>query len=302
MPGSPSPGTSRQRSRNASLERRGAARARRTPPELLRRIALVAGLERRVRGEDDVLADLLERLVERHALRRRAQRALERGQRGMALVQVHDVRPDAERLEHTGAADAEQAVLREPDVRVAVVGARRRPAATGSFSGSSASSMSSDTLPTCTHQTWNAISRPKIVTDELQRLAVAAVDERHRQLVRVVVEPVLLLRPGQVEPLNEVAAAVEEPDADHLQAAVARLLEHVARQHAEPARVARAATRGRRTRPRSRRRSRRTAAPGDRRRAGGDSSSLREPVDALDDARARPRPPAGGRSSARRGT
>ena len=53
------------------------------------------------------------------------------------------------------------------------------------------------------------------------------------------VEPVLLLRPAEVEALDEVAAPVEEADADHREAAVARLLEHVAGEDAEAAGVAR---------------------------------------------------------------
>ena len=284
MPGSPSPGMSRQRSRNASFEMPRRCRVAERLQELLRRVALVAGLERRVRGEDDVLANALERLVERHPRRDVLRDALERSQRRMALVEVQDVRPDVECLEHAGAAEAEQAVLREADVRVAVIGARRRPARHRVVLRQLGVEHSRETLPT-----WHApdLERDLAAEDrhpQLQRLAVLAVDERHRQLVRVVVEPVLLLRAGQVEALNEVAAAVEDPDADHLQAAVARLLEHVARKHAEPARVAGQrgvhAELGREVGDgpvvlRSRREAAR------RRRV----ELLREPVDALDDVR-----------------
>ncbi len=49
--------------------------------------------------------------------------------------------------------------------------------------------------------------------------------------------PVLVLEPRPVDPLLEVAPPVEEPDADHRQPAVARRLEDVPREHAEPAGV-----------------------------------------------------------------
>jgi hypothetical protein len=57
------------------------------------------------------------------------------------------------------------------------------------------------------------------------------------ETVRVVCEPVLLLPAGQVEPLAEVAAPVDEADADQQQRLVARLLDDVAREDAEAARV-----------------------------------------------------------------
>ena len=50
-------------------------------------------------------------------------------------------------------------------------------------------------------------------------------------------EPVLLLASVDVEPLAEVAAPVEQADPDHLERLVARLLEDVAREDAEAARV-----------------------------------------------------------------
>ena len=77
-----------------------------------------------------------------------------------------------------------------------------------------------------------------------ERRPVGVRDPGHRQVVRLVREPVLLLPPAHVEPLTEVAAAVEEPDADHRQRLVARLLDDVARENAEPAGVEGHATRG----------------------------------------------------------
>ena len=46
----------------------------------------------------------------------------------MALVEVHDAGLDAERVQRAHAADAEQRVLREPQLGVADVQARRDPA------------------------------------------------------------------------------------------------------------------------------------------------------------------------------
>ena len=240
MPGSPSPGVDA-----AEVEERLVGEAE--PPrelaerlqELLRRVALVAGLERRVRREDDVPAHPLERLLERRPLLDVERGALERRQRRMALVQVHDVGMDVERLEHARAADPEQPVLREPDVRVAVVGARRRPPAHRVVLGQLRVEQEQRHAPDLDAPDLEGDRAAEERDRQAQRLAVRPVDEGHRQLGGIVVEPVLLLRPGDVEPLDEVAAPVEEPDADHGEAAVARLLEHVAGQHAEAARVAR---------------------------------------------------------------
>ena len=71
---------------------------------------------------------------------------------------------------------------------------------------------------------------------ELERLAVDA-HARHRHRLRVVHDPVLELPSGGVEALPVVAAAVQEPDCDHRQPLVGRLLERVAGEHPEPARV-----------------------------------------------------------------
>ena len=85
--------------------------------------------------------------------------------------------------------------------------------------------------------------------------------------VRVGLDPVLVLPSGRVDALVEVALPVHEPDPDHGQRLVGGLLQDVAGQHAEPARVDRAATRGRRTRrtgtpPAGPPADRRTAGPG----------------------------------------
>ena len=241
MPGSPSPGTSRQRSRNASsrdAEPRGELAER--LDELLRRVALVAGLERRVRREDDVPAHALERLLERHARPRRARAARSSAaSAGWPSFRCTTAGSMPSASQHARAADAEQAVLREPDVRVAVVGARRRPAADRVVLGQ---------LGVEQEQRHAAdlhapdLERDRAAEERRPRAAAASPSAPLTSAIGSVVgswsSQYSCCVPVQVEPLHEVAAAVEEPDADHRQAAVARLLEHVARQHAEPARVA----------------------------------------------------------------
>src|SRR5581483_4473275 len=61
--------------------------------------------------------------------------------------------------------------------------------------------------------------------------------EREPALGRVDRHVVLGLRSGRVEPLLEVAAAVEEPDPDERDAELGRALQVVAGEDAEPARV-----------------------------------------------------------------
>ena len=68
-------------------------------------------------------------------------------------------------------------------------------------------------------------------------LAVVAGDERGGHAVRVGVDPVLVLPAGGVDALAEVAVAVHEPDGDQRQRPVGGLLEDVAGEHAEAARV-----------------------------------------------------------------
>ena len=69
------------------------------------------------------------------------------------------------------------------------------------------------------------------------RLAVVAGDERHRQALGVGRHPVLVLPARRVDPLAEVALAVEQADGDERQRAVGGLLEDVAGQRPEAAGV-----------------------------------------------------------------
>ena len=170
-----------------------------------------------MRGEDDVPAHLLERLVERHALAATCSRdALERGQRGMALVQVHDVRPDVERLEHARAADAEQAVLREPDVRVAVVDARRRPAAhrvvLGQLGVEQEQRHAADLhAPDLERRSRGRRSSPRAAAARRPSPLTSAIGSSAGSWS----SQYSCCVPVRSRRCDEVAAAVEEPDADH---------------------------------------------------------------------------------------
>ena len=87
-----------RRTSSSSVDAERRRRARRAPRDLLGRVGVVAGRDRRVGGEDRALAR--PRPARRRARRRRAARAgeLERGERGVALVEVHDAGLDAQRL------------------------------------------------------------------------------------------------------------------------------------------------------------------------------------------------------------
>ena len=69
------------------------------------------------------------------------------------------------------------------------------------------------------------------------RLAVVAADQRGREALRVRVDPVLVLPAAGVDALAEVALAVHEADGDQRQRQVGGLLEDVAGERAEAARV-----------------------------------------------------------------
>lgn len=86
--------------------------------DLVERVPLVAGGDRRMGGEDRLAAHRLERGGGRLACADAAAQPLERAQGGMPLVQMHDRRPDAERRERPRAAHPEDAVLGEPRVPI----------------------------------------------------------------------------------------------------------------------------------------------------------------------------------------
>src|SRR5439155_24687267 len=70
-----------------------------------------------------------------------------------------------------------------------------------------------------------------------QRDAVLVVDKSSRNAFGIDLEPVLLLVPRLIHALLEISLPVEEADADHAQTEVRCLLEDVAGEDAETARV-----------------------------------------------------------------
>ena len=190
--------------------------------DLRGRVGVVAGRDRGVGGEDRPLG---------------RDGRLERHERGVALVEVEQPRLDPERGERAGAADTEQDVLREPRVGLADVQARGDPARGQVV-----------LRPLRVEQVERDaadVDAPDLRGDrhvadgdgDGQRLAVGTGDERGGQALGVGVDPVLVLPAAGVDPLAEVALAIEEPDGDERQRAVGDLLEDVAGERAEPAGV-----------------------------------------------------------------
>ncbi len=113
--------------------------------------------------------------------------------------------------------------------------------AVSEFSGRSASSRNSGTRPTSVRQICATTSTSPTVTRDRDRLAVVAGDERRGQPVGVGVDPVLVLPTAVVDALAEVAVAVQEADRDQRPGAVGCLLEDVAGERSQAARVDREA-------------------------------------------------------------
>ncbi len=197
------------------------------------RVGVVARGDGRVGGEDGAPADGLERVV-----LGRGARQLERGERGVALVEVHDAGLDAERVQRPHAADAEQQVLAQAHVGVAHVEARGDPAV---------GDVVLRPVGVEQQQRHAAHVDPPDLRDQLalaperdrdgDRLAVVARDERARDPVGVRVDPVLVLPARGVDALAEVAVAVHQADRDQRHGQVGGLLEDVAGEHAEAAGV-----------------------------------------------------------------
>jgi hypothetical protein len=165
-------------------------------------------------------------------------RELERGEGGVALVQVVVERwPDAERGERAHAADAEERVLHEPVLAVADVELRGDEPVDGRVRG---------------HVGVEQVQRdPANLRPPDARLDVSIADGHlHRERVPRGVarrlegellgrdrRPVLVLQPRGIEPLVEVAATVQEAHGDERRAAIRGLLEEVACEDTEAARV-----------------------------------------------------------------
>jgi hypothetical protein len=182
-----------------------------------------------------------ERGRERHpGLVHERTRALEHRERGVALVQVTDLRPQPEHPEQAPAADAEQQLLAEPVLAAAAVEPvghlvqrrlvlldvgvehqQRHPADLGQ--------------PHLGGQEL-ALGQRHL---HLDRLAVRAAEQRQRQAIGVVGRVALGLPAVVRQRLGEVPVPVEQADPDDRHAEVAGRLQVVARQDAETARVLR---------------------------------------------------------------
>ena len=201
-------------------------------------VGVVAGRDGRVGGEDGALARGGDRVLGADAaLGGRGARQLEAGQRGVALVEVHDARARCPARERADAADAEQRVLPQPHLGVADVEARGDPAVGDAVLRA---------VGVEQQQRHAAdVDAPHLGDDvaagdrdgDRERLAVLAGDERGRHAVGIGVDPVLVLPAGAVDALAEVAVAVHQADRDERQRAVGGLLEDVAGEHAEAAGV-----------------------------------------------------------------
>ena len=158
---------------------------------------------------------------------------LDRDERRVALVEVHDAGLDPERAQRAHAADAEQHVLGQPRVRVADVELRGDPAGDAVL-GRSASSRNSGTRPTSTRQIWATTCSPSIGTVTVSGapsspVTSAAGGGRDRS------RPSTRAASPSVDALAEVALVVHQADRDERQRAVGGLLEDVAGQRAEAA-------------------------------------------------------------------
>ena len=205
--------------------------------DLLGRVGVVARRDRRVRGEDRARAGDLQRGAQRTVAAVLAPRELERDERRVALVEVHDPGLDPDRLERAHAADAEQHVLGEAGVLVADVQARGDPArGLRVLRALGIEQVERDAADVDAPD----LRRDLVVADrdrDRDRRAVLAGDERGRQAVGVGVDPVLVLPAAGVDALAEIAVAVQEADGDHRPGAVGGLLEDVAGERAEAAGV-----------------------------------------------------------------
>ena len=206
--------------------------------DLVGRVRVVARRHRRVRREHRALARVGQRVVEARAAGHRAARGLERGERRVALVHVHDAGLDAERAQGDDPAGAEQRVLLQARAGIAVVQARGDPARDAvvlrHLGVEEEERDAPDVHPPDLRHDVAAADRH----GDLQRRALGALGDEHGgRALGVGRDPELLLPAGDVDALAEVAAAVHEADGDERQRHVGRLLDDVAGQRAQAAGV-----------------------------------------------------------------
>ena len=178
-----------------------------------------------------------ERVVERDALRDLLGRQLERRQRGMPLVEVQHAGLDPERAERAHGAEAEQAVLAEAGERVPLVEASRDPAVDGVVHLELGVEQVERHAPDLGPPDVERDVAPEELEGQRERRPVRVEHVNGGQPLGHDLRPVLVLQPGAVDALLEVPLAVEQPDADHGQREVARRLEDVTGERAQPARV-----------------------------------------------------------------
>ena len=183
---------------------------------------LVAGRHRRVGGEDRREPDLLERLVGLQPLLDEGADALDLQEGGVAFVQVEHGRLDSERRERADAADAEQQLLADPVLPVAAVERIGQPVDLEQIERDGADFLAPD----------RGFDR---LAGEVDRHRDGLAGDADRLRIDRLV--VLGLASFGIDPLPEVAAAVEQADADERHPELRRGLEVVAGEDAEAARV-----------------------------------------------------------------
>ena len=217
------------------------AHARRQVGERLeerrRLVRLVPGRHGGVGREDAAVARRGERVVGRRARRHLLGRELERGEGGVALVEVQHAGLDPERAERAHRAEAEQPVLAEARERVPLVEPGGDPPVERvvllELGVEEVERDAPDLRPPDVERDLAAEERER----ERERAAVLVAHLNRRKPLGHDLRPVLVLQPRPVDALLEVPLAVEQPDPDHRQREVARRLEDVAGERAEPAGV-----------------------------------------------------------------
>ena len=171
----------------------------------------------------------------------------------MALVEVPDRGLDAQRAQRPHAADAQDQLLVQPHLAAAdVQDVGDRPVG-GVVHRVVRVEQQHRHAPDLDRQTATVTSRPGSSTVTVSGSPSRPRRARERQSGQVVVGVAVLLVAVGIDRLAEVAVAIQEPDADERQRHVAGGLHVVAGEDAEAARVDARATRGGRTRRRSRR-------------------------------------------------
>ena len=209
--------------------------------DLLTVVGLIAGLYRGVCREHEAVAAALERGSQVIDLPLRKVGDCRRGgharQGGMALVEVEEGGPDRHRFERTDRANPEKRVLRETDRPVAFVQTGADPALQrGVLRDVGVEEVERHTTDVGPPDVSGDVTIPDRDLDR-QRRTVGGAHARRGQRLGIGLDPVLVLPSCPVDALVEVTPAIEEPDADHWQRLIRRLLQEVAGEHSESSRI-----------------------------------------------------------------